>query len=419
MGIGWDQNQWKDNSYPDNKALNIAFPKTPVVLKRVDGHAYLVNNKAIEMAMINENTKIEGGQIIRKKGKLTGLFIDNAMDLINGIIPEFSREQKVNAYQAAQELCFVNGLTTVTEAGLSKENIYLLDSLQKSDLLKIRVYAMIENDRKSIDHFMDSGILKTAQLNVRSVKIYADGALGSRGAALKSDYSDQKGHRGSLLLTKDSIKQIASLLAKNSFQLNTHAIGDAANQMVLEAYNEVLDSIEDPRWRIEHAQVMSPEDFQMFNDKIIPSVQPLHATSDMNWAVKRIGIQRLKGAYAYKDLLDWSGLLALGTDFPVEEINPFQTFYAAVSRKPPGAWSSQAPFQEKNALSRYEALLGITKWAAYASFEENEKGSIEVGKYADFVILDQDIMRVAIDRVIDTKIVATILNGKIVFSNRL
>ncbi len=419
VGIGWDQNQWKGNSYPDNKVLNIAFPNTPVVLKRVDGHAYLVNNKAIEMAMINENTKIEGGQIIREKGKLTGLFIDNAMDLINGIIPEFSREQKVNAYQAAQELCFENGLTTVTEAGLSKENIYLLDSLQKSDLLKIRVYAMIENDRKSIDHFMDSGILKTAQLNVRSVKIYADGALGSRGAALKSDYSDQKGHRGSLLLSKDSLKQIASLLAKNSFQLNTHAIGDAANQMVLEAYNEVLDSIEDPRWRIEHAQVMSPEDFQMFNDKIIPSVQPLHATSDMNWAVKRIGIQRLKGAYAYKDLLDWSGLLALGTDFPVEEINPFQTFYAAVSRKPPGAWSSQAPFQEKNALSRYEALLGITKWAAYASFEENEKGSIEVGKYADFVILDQDIMRVAIDRVIDTKIVATILNGKIVFSNRL
>lgn len=419
MGIGWDQNQWKDNSYPDNKALNIAFPNTPVVLRRVDGHAYLVNNKAIEMAMINENTKIEGGQIIREKGKLTGLFIDNAMDLINGIIPEFSREQKVNAYQAAQELCFENGLTTVTEAGLSKENIYLLDSLQKSDLLKIRVYAMIENDRKSIDHFMDSGIHKTAQLNVRSVKIYADGALGSRGAALKSDYSDQKGHRGSLLLSKDSLKQIASLLAKNSFQLNTHAIGDAANQMVLEAYNEVLDYIEDPRWRIEHAQVMSPEDFQMFNDKIIPSVQPLHATSDMNWAVKRIGIKRLKGAYAYKDLLDWSGLLALGTDFPVEEINPFQNFYAAVSRKPPGAWSSQAPFQEKNALSRYEALLGITKWAAYASFEENEKGSIEVGKYADFVILDQDIMRVAIDRVIHTKIVATILNGKIVFSNRL
>lgn len=419
MGIGWDQNQWKDNSYPDNKALNIAFPNTPVVLIRVDGHAYLVNNKAIEMAMINENTKIEGGQIIREKGKLTGLFIDNAMDLINGIIPEFSREQKVNAYQAAQELCFENGLTTVTEAGLSKENIYLLDSLQKSDLLKIRVYAMIENDRKSIDHFMDSGIHKTAQLNVRSVKIYADGALGSRGAALKSDYSDQKGHRGSLLLSKDSLKQIASLLAKNSFQLNTHAIGDAANQMVLEAYNGVLDSIEDPRWRIEHAQVMSPEDFQMFNDKIIPSVQPLHATSDMNWAVKRIGIKRLKGAYAYKDLLDWSGLLALGTDFPVEEISPFQNFYAAVSRKPPGAWSSQAPFQEKNALSRYEALLGITKWAAYASFEENEKGSIEVGKYADFVILDQDIMRVAIDRVIDTKIVATILNGKIVFSNRL
>ena len=418
VGTGWDENQWSDASLPSNQKLNAAFPDTAVVLERIDGHAFLVNQKALEMAVINLNTTIEGGQILKQKGKLTGMLVDKAKQLVEKIIPDFSKEDKIKALLKAQEISFENGLTTVDQAGASKEDIYLIDSLQKNNLLKLRVYAMIENNPHSINHFVSQGKLKTDFLNVNSVKVFADGALGSRGAALIEDYSDQKGYKSSLLISKDSLMRLANLMADKSFQMNTHAIGDAANRAVLEVYNQALIKKEDPRWRIEHAQLIAQEDFPRFNIKIIPSVQPIHAVSDMDWAIDRLGKERINGAYAYKDLLDWAGILALGTDFPVENINPFETFYAAVARKVPGDKSSQV-FQPRNALSRYEALLGLTRWAAYANFEEKEKGSIEVGKFADFIILDQDIMEVKIESLIHTRIVATILNGKIVFSNRL
>ncbi len=418
LGEGWDQSRWTVNAYPDNELLSAVFPNTPVILKHIDGYTYLVNKKAIEMAGISETTEVEGGKIIKKKGKLTGVLIDNAKQMIDRIIPEFNREDKTNALIKAQNICFENGLTTVSQAGISKKDIYLIDSLQRKNLMKLRVYAMIENDPKSINYFLDKGVLKTDYLNVRSVKVNADGVLGSRMAALIKDHNDQEEYKSSLLVSKDSLMRIANLLTEKSFQMNTHAVGNDANQTVLDVYNEVLKEKDDPRWRIEHAQVIDPADFSKFNPKIIPSIQPSHTTRDMEWAKDQLGTERLSGAYAYKDLLDWSGRLALGTDSPVKNINPFETFYAAVSIKAPDGVSSKT-FPYKNALTRYEAFMGMTIWAAYANFEEAEKGSIEVGKFADFIILDQDIMKVDIDKIIDTRIVATILNGKIVFSNRL
>ena len=418
QGIGWDQNEWEARELPDNQKLNDAFPNIPVVLKRIDGHALLANQKALELAAIDEHTSVDGGQIIKKEGKLSGILIDNATRLLEEITPKHSREHVIEALISAQNLCFENGLTTVDQAGISKDHILLIDSLQRKKIINIRVYAMIENEAESINYFLKSGGLKTDYLNVNSVKVYVEGALGSRGAALKRNYSDAPGHNSPPMVSKDSLASMARLLSENSFQMNSHAIGDAANGMVLDVYNQVLEAIDDPRWRIEHAQVIAKEDFSKFNPKIIPSVQPSHATSDMEWAKRRLGKERIKGAYAFKDLLDWSGVLALGTDFPVENISPLHTFYAAVSRKSPGGNPAKG-FQMKNALSRYETLLGMTRWAAFANFEEDEKGSIEAGKFADFVILDQDIMAINIEKVLQTRVVATILNGKIVFSNRL
>ena len=416
-GRYWDQNDWKIKSFPDKTELDKLFPDIPVILERVDGHAYLVNQKTLDISGITSDTKVNGGTIVLKKGKLTGLLIDSPMSLVNQSLPIATIEDRAKALLVAEKKCFEFGLTTVDDAGLSKENILLIDSLQKNNILNIRVYAMISNDFDDVNYFLNKGILKTDKLNVRSVKVYADGALGSRGAALKKPYSDMQDHKGKFITSVQAMDSLAEILAANNFQMNTHAIGDSANHSILNIYNRVLADKKDPRWRIEHSQIISSDDFQKFNSKIIPSIQPTHATSDMYWADERLGEDRLKGGYAYKKLLDWSGTIALGTDFPVEEISPFHTFYSAVARKdlnhlPYGG------FQSENSLSRYEALMGMTAWAAHSNFEDNEKGSIEPGKVADFVILDRDIMTVEEKMIPETKVVATILAGNIVYSNR-
>ena len=416
-GAGWDQNDWDKKELPNKNVLDILFPDVPVVLTRIDGHAMLVNQKAIDMAGITIETKSEGGEIVRQNGKLTGVIIDSPMELIERIIPKYTRDEKIKALKSAEKICFQHGITTVDEAGLVKSDILLIDSLQKSKLFDLRVYAMVANDKKSLDYFFKNGPIRKDFLNVSSIKVYADGALGSRGAALKKSYTDKKNHYGSIIISLDSIKKLAIRALNNGFQMNTHAIGDYANSEVLKIYNEILSSTSDPRWRIEHAQVISDDDFPNFNEKIIPSVQPLHATSDMYWAEERLGKSRVKGAYAYKDLLDWSGRLALGTDFPVEDVNPIKTFYAAVSRKDLNQFPTGG-YQSENALSRREALLGMTIWGAYANFEENLKGSITPGKYADFVILDRDIMEIETHKIPSARVVATILNGEIVYSTR-
>jgi len=416
-GRYWDQNDWKIKSFPDKTELDKLFPDIPVILERVDGHAYLVNQKTLDISGITPDTKVNGGTVVLKNGKLTGLLIDSPMTLVKQSLPTPSIEERAKALLVSEKKCFEFGLTTVDDAGLSKENILLIDSLQKNNILNIRVYAMISNDFDDVNYFLNKGILKTNKLNVRSVKVYADGALGSRGAALKKPYSDMHDHKGKFITSVQAMDSLAEILAANNFQMNTHAIGDSANHSILNIYNRVLADIKDPRWRIEHSQIISSDDFQKFNSKIIPSIQPTHATSDMYWADERLGEDRLKGGYAYKKLLDWSGTIALGTDFPVEEISPFHTFYSAVARKdlnhlPYGG------FQSENSLSRYEALMGMTAWAAHSNFEDNEKGSIEPGKMADFVILDRDIMTVEEKMIPETKVVATILAGNIVYSNR-
>ena len=417
IGRGWDQNDWLNKSFPTNKLLNESFPDKPVVLRRIDGHAYLVNNAALELANITNSSKTEGGEFIKIRGKLTGVLIDNAMRLIDEIIPDPTIEESVKALIAAQKACFENGLTTVSDAGISKEQIMLIDSLQKQGILDIKIYAMIDNDKESVDYFIENGPLKTPKLNVRSVKVYADGALGSRGASLIKPYSDRLNHYGLMRTPMDSIRLLAFKLAGSKLQMNTHAIGDNANRIVLNAYRDALYDYRDPRWRIEHAQVIHKDDYELFNPKIIPSVQPTHATSDMYWLNDRIGENRAKHSYAWADLYEKSGIIALGTDFPVEDISPIMTFHAATIRQDSEGYPEDG-FQMENALRRGDALLGMTYFGAYANFEENEKGSIEIGKAADFVILDNDIIRVAPPRIRGTQVVATFIDGKLVFSRR-
>lgn len=417
-GRGWDQNDWKIKRLPNKEQLDLLFPDIPVALRRIDGHAMLVNQKALDLAGITLDTEVTGGQIVKENGKLTGVLIDSPMQMVTNILPKSSVEDKIKSLQDAEEISFANGLTTVSVAGLDREDIFLIDSLHKTGALTIRVYAMISNSQDNVDYFLKEGPYKTDKLNVRSFKVYADGALGSRGAALKDSYSDLDNHTGAFITSKDSLEALAYKLAASPFQMNTHAIGDAANQVVLEAYNKALVFSDDPRWRVEHAQIIDTNDINLFNRKILPSVQPTHATSDMYWAEDRLGEDRLYGAYANKALLEQSGRIALGTDFPVEDINPFKTFYAAVVRKDSDAFPEEGYLPE-NKLLEIEALKGMTIWGAYANFEDKEKGSIEAGKVADFIILDRDIIEVSEKRILKTRVVATLVDGKIVYSNRI
>ena len=414
LGQGWDQNTWEIKEYPTKEILDQRFPNELIAVKRVDGHALLVNQKVLDLAGINSSTEVDGGVVVRVDGALTGVLIDNAMDSVYQALPKPTIKQQEEALLAAQKICFQNGLTTVDDAGLDKEQLELIESMQKRNILDIRVYGMISNTPENLEYYLDKGPIKTERLNIRSVKVYADGALGSRGAALKKDYSDEKGNRGSFVTPVEEIQALAFILAKKGFQMNTHAIGDAANHEVLNAYKKALTIDPDPRWRIEHAQVVSEIDREFFGSKILPSIQPTHATSDMFWADERLGEGRIKNAYAYKTLLDWSGRVALGTDFPVEHVSPLKTFYASVAR----TTEKQLPlggFQIEDGLTRTEALKGMTIWAAYANFEEEIKGSIEVGKMADMVILKEDIMEIDINTVTNIDVVATIVDGVIVY----
>ena len=416
IGFGWDQNDWENKDFPDNKKLNELFANRPVLLSRVDGHAAIVNQKALEMAGIKPGQTLTGGDIKTVDGKLTGLLIDNAIDLVSSKIPASNLEQQRKALLDAQKNCFAAGLTSVVDCGLDFPMIEVINKLQEENQLKMRMYVMLSDNIPNFDYLSEKGAVKTDRLNVRSFKVYSDGALGSRGACLLQPYSDQPSNTGFLLSDKKHFAEVAEKLAAKGFQMNTHAIGDSANREILNVYSKVLKGKNNLRWRIEHAQVINPADFVLFGkNNIIPSVQSTHATSDMYWAADRLGNERVKGAYAYKQLLDQNGWLVLGTDFPVENINPMLTFYAAAIRKDAKGFPASG-FQMENALSREQALRGMTIWAAKGSFEEKEKGSIEAGKFADFIILDQDIMKANPAELLKTVVLKTYVNGELVFN---
>lgn len=430
-GRGWDQNKFPDKKFPTNKELNELFPDRPVLLQRVDGHAAIANSKALELGGVTVTSTINGGKIEASGGVLTGLLIDNAVDLVSNVIPKAGKADYGKWLKKAQENCFAQGLTTVSDCGLAYYDVKVVDSLQREGILDMKMYVMLSDDGATFVDYMKErdrvlasgnselkqcyvgkGPYKTKNLFVKGVKAYADGALGSRGACLKKEYSDQHGWVGFLLSTPQHFDSLAATLVNTDMQLCTHAIGDSGNHIVLGIYGKYLKGKNDKRWRIEHAQVVDGIDFGAFGmHSIVPSVQPTHATSDMYWAGDRLGEERLKGAYAYKQLLNENGWLPLGTDFPVEDISPIKTFYAAVVRKD-SKGLPEGGFQKENALTREQALRGMTIWAAKASFLENEIGSLEVGKNADFVILDKDLMKADEGELLQVKVTETYLNGK-------
>ena len=418
QGRGWDQNDWVVKEFPNKKLLDSIFPNNPVTLERVDGHALIANQKAIDLAKVLPGQTVNGGEIEVVNGKLTGIFIDNAETLIQSIIPVASKAEYETALNEAQQNCFAKGLTTVVDCGLGKKDVEFIDALQQEGKLKMKMVVLLSDDSTNYAAYLNKGPYKTAYLNVNGFKLYGDGALGSRGACLLHDYTDKPGWKGFLLSNPQHFKDIAAKLINTKFQMCTHAIGDSGNREILKIYAEVLKGKNDKRWRIEHAQVINPADFKLFSYyNIIPSVQPTHATSDMYWAEQRLGAERIKSAYAYKELLSQNGWMPLGTDFPVEDISPFKTFFAAVVRQDAKGFPAGG-FQMENALTREETLKGMTIWAAKASFEEKEKGSLEAGKAADFIILNTDLMECENSAILKTMVIGTYINGQKVFEKK-
>jgi predicted amidohydrolase YtcJ len=412
-GRGWDQNRFPGKAFPTNAELNDLFPDRPVLLERVDGHASIANDKALSIAGVQVGQKMEGGDFVVANGKLTGLLIDNAVGVVERNVPAPTKEDYKNWLTSAQKNCFATGLTTITDCGLSPNDIDMIDALQKSNDLKMRLYVMLSDKPSSYTStYFTNGGYTTDRLMVKGVKVYGDGALGSRGAALIAHYSDKPGWGGFLLSSQAHFDSVAAKLINTDFQMCTHAIGDSANRVVLKVYEKYLKGKNDKRWRIEHAQILNPADFDYFGMySIIPSVQPTHATSDMYWAGDRLGAKRLKGGYAFQQLLNQNGWLPLGTDFPVEEINPFKTFLAAVARQDAKGFPAGG-FQMENALTREQTIRGMTIWAAKANRMEKQVGSIEVGKKADFILLDKDLMKVSTDSILNVKVLKTYSNGE-------
>lgn len=412
-GRGWDQNNWIIKEYPNNSLLNKMFPDRPVLLKRIDGHGAICNQKALILSGIDIETEIPGGEIEKKDGKLTGILVDNAVDWVEKIITAPQKDELIGALKEAEKECFALGITTLADAGLDLNTCLYLDSLGNKTALNIYLYLMLNPTYDGLRWAQENGILENNHTKICSFKLYADGALGSRGAKLKQDYCDRDNYTGMLLNSVGYFENwCQQIKTTTQYQVNTHCIGDSANRLLLEIYGKYLKGKNDERWRIEHAQVIDLSDFDLFSKySIIPSVQPTHATSDAPWAEHRLCNHRMKGAYAYQTLLKTNDYLPLGTDFPVEYLNPLYTYYSAVFRKN-ATKPNQTEFQIEEQLKPLEALKGMTIWAAKACRLEHRKGSLEKGKDADFIITDKNILTLKSEDVLKLKILKTYSCGK-------
>jgi len=421
-GRGWDQNDWADTRFPTHAALSRSVPNNPVYLTRVDGHAALVNAKALELAQVTAATPDpSGGRFIRDSANNpTGVLVDNAQGIVGRVIPANSRAELREQTLAAIAEANRWGLTGIHDAGVAPEGIAVYEELAKEGRYNLRNYVMVRSSDSVLDAFMQRGPQKAlydGRLWIRAIKLVADGALGSRGAALLEPYSDDPGNTGLITTPPERIRSVAVRALKAGFQVNVHAIGDRANRIVLDQFEAALREVPtaDHRFRIEHAQILRYQDIPRFAElDVIPSMQGSHQTSDMYWVPNRLGWARAQGAYAWRSLLNTGVVIPNGSDFPVEAVNPLISFHSFFTRQdadnfPPGGWMPE------QRTTRQEALLSITLWPAYAAFMENESGSVTAGKYADFVVLDRDIMAVAPEAVLGTHVLLTVLGGKVVY----
>ncbi|MBW7887756.1 MAG: amidohydrolase [Bacteroidetes bacterium] len=453
-GHGWDQNDWDNTGrnvpFPTAAILDNVAPNNPVVLERIDGHALWVNSQAMKFADIlndKKERKIEGGKIYRDQaGNPTGIFIDNAERIIYSVVPDYSDAEMKAMYQRAFDECLKFGLTSVHDMGISERAYNILNSFAQNNLLPVRIYAAVLGDNSLWSKAKAQGPLSGKFLSLRAIKMLADGALGSRGAALMEPYSDEPGNRGLEITSKEKMKELAEDAVQHGFQVCVHAIGDRGNKNILDIYEELEQKYpakaELARFRVEHAQVLSNDDLLRFKKlHVLPSMQPIHCTSDMYWAQARLGPERIQGAYAWRRLLDDGNIIASGSDAPVENPNPLLGFYAAITRQdkdgiPQSAADVAAHFQlsadgikdssnflngwyPQEKMTREEALKSYTIWGAYAEFAEKEKGSLEPGKLADFVVLSKDIMKVEPKQILSTLVDMTVVDGKIAYQRTI
>jgi len=414
-GRGWDQNDWELKEFPDKTMLDKHFPDTPILLRRIDGHAGWANSAALKIAGVTADNQVDGGMVMLTDGEPNGILIDNAIGLVGRKVPTNTEAEFASALLQAQTNCFKVGLTSVQDAGLPKRAVELIDSMNREGSLKIRINAWLSPSEENFTHFVEKGVYQTDHLSVNTIKLFTDGALGSRGARMIEPYSDDPHNYGLFVTPLEELEKLCRRAYAYDYAVATHCIGDAANRETLKIYARVLEGPNDRRWRIEHAQIIHPDDFHYFGDyDIVPSVQTTHATSDMYWAGDRVGPERMKGAYAFKQLMEENEWIPNGSDFPVERINPLFGFYAATIRKDQSGYPADG-FQMENAISREDALRAMTIWAAKSGKEEHLKGSIEVGKLADLVVCNTDLMSAADNELFRIKVQSTYSGGELVY----